>query len=57
MKKNDRNVPVCKHCGQSGAGVQFPLFPRTPGETFGAICVPCDDTQIETINNIHRLIK
>jgi hypothetical protein len=35
--------PVCDYCGSSGAGVQFPLFPRTPVATFGTICVKCDD--------------
>lgn len=35
--------PVCDYCGSSGAGVQFPLLPRTPVATFGTICVKCDD--------------
>jgi len=35
--------PVCDYCGSSGAGVQFPMFPRTPVATFGTICAKCDD--------------
>lgn len=41
MKKN--TAPVCAHCHRTGAGVEFPLFPRTPGTKFGELCAPCDD--------------
>lgn len=42
MKKN-HNAPVCKRCQATGAGVQFPMFPRAKGATFGDYCVPCDE--------------
>lgn len=35
--------PTCNYCGNTGAGVEFPVFPITPGESFGTICVPCDE--------------
>jgi len=38
-------APVCKHCGGTGEGVEFPLFPLTAGEKFGTICVPCDEKE------------
>lgn len=44
-KGADMAAPVCKHCGGTGAGVEFPLFPRTAGEKFGTICVPCDEKE------------
>lgn len=42
MKKN-HNAPACKRCHATGAGVQFPMFPRTKGVAFGELCVPCDE--------------
>lgn len=41
------SAPTCKHCGGTGAGVEFPVFPLTPGESFGTICVPCDEGKPE----------
>jgi len=43
MKKN--TAPVCKYCGQTGAGIEFPVFPITPGHKFGEVCVPCDERE------------
>lgn len=37
-----KNQPVCLRCNKSGAGVEFPLFPRT-GVAFGDVCAVCDD--------------
>jgi len=37
------SAPTCNYCGGTGAGVEFPVFPMTPGEKFGTICVPCDE--------------
>ena len=39
-----RNQPTCHKCNGTGAGVEFPLFPMTAGESFGTICVTCDTT-------------
>jgi hypothetical protein len=36
-------APTCNYCGGTGGGVEFPVFPITPGESFGTICVPCDE--------------
>lgn len=35
-------APVCEACGATGPGVEFPLWPLTPGESFGTICARCD---------------
>ena len=43
--------PVCDYCGSSGAGVQFPLLPRTPVATFGTICVKCDDQYEDSLSS------
>lgn len=40
--KKKRTAPVCEHCGGTGAGVEFPIFPLTK-VPFGTICVPCDE--------------
>ena len=41
-------VPTCGVCGDGGHGIQFPLFPKTEGKTFGTICVGCDDKEGES---------
>ena len=35
-------APTCVRCGQTGHGIQFPLFPITKGASFGDLCVTCD---------------
>lgn len=45
---NTRNAPTCKRCGGTGTGVQFPLFPRAKGFSFGDLCVDCDDKMVES---------
>ena len=46
VKKKGRKVssPVCKVCGQSGAGVQFKIFDSS--FPFGDCCVECEDKKI-----------
>ncbi len=40
--------PTCKICLETGPGIQFPLFPKTPeGLDFGEICAVCDAIQVE----------
>ena len=41
--------PVCKTCGGTGNGVQFNMFPKTPNDKFGDICVKCEDILLTTI--------
>ena len=36
------NQPTCTICGGTGAGYEFPLFPRCKDKKFGAICAECD---------------
>lgn len=36
-------TPECDVCHESGAGVQFPMTPKTEGYKFGNICDVCDD--------------
>lgn len=37
--------PICHKCRRSGAGVQFPLWPKNPNKKFGEICADCDKEQ------------
>ena len=40
-KKRNSDDAYCVLCDASGAGVQFPLFPKSNHE-FGRICADCD---------------
>jgi len=38
-----RNMnPYCTVCGGSGAGFEFPLWPKCKDKPFGTICGECD---------------
>lgn len=39
----NEDQPVCLRCMKSGAGVEFPLFPKS-GAPFGTVCAPCEET-------------
>jgi len=50
-------APTCNYCGGTGGGVEFPVFPITPGESFGTICVPCDEAKpIEEGGEYHFVV-
>lgn len=36
-------MPQCTICKRIGAGVLFPMLPKTEGYRFGDICDKCDD--------------
>jgi hypothetical protein len=38
--------PVCNSCQREGFGVEFPMFPKTPGFKFGTLCGDCDDAKV-----------
>lgn len=46
--------PICGRCGTTGNGAVFPMLPRTKGESFGTICVPCDATSTPTVPTYRR---